>query len=55
MLKKANELLYASQFEEAVQEYQRVIAARPDKDILIAAHYNIAQAYDSMGQYANAG
>jgi tetratricopeptide (TPR) repeat protein len=53
MLKKANDLLYSSYYQEAIQEYDQIISTKPDKDIILAAFYNQAQAYDGIGQYSS--
>lgn len=51
-MKKANDLLYASNFQEAIQEYDKIINSNPaDIDTVLAANYNKAQALDGLGQY----
>lgn len=54
-MKKANDLLYASNFQEAIQEYDKIINSNPaDIDTVLAANYNKAQALDGLGQYSAA-
>jgi tetratricopeptide (TPR) repeat protein len=53
-MKKANDLLYGSNFQEAIQEYDKILNSNPDKDTILAANYNKAQAYDGLGQYSAA-
>ena len=54
MLKRANELLAKQQYQDAVDEYSKIIAANPDKSNLMAAYYNRANAQDQLGHYAEA-
>lgn len=51
MLKSANILLNNEEYEEAINLYKKFIDNKPEKDDLIAAYYNIAQAYDGLKQY----
>ncbi|MEK6700415.1 MAG: tetratricopeptide repeat protein [Nitrospirota bacterium] len=52
--KKANKLFAASNYQEAIPLYQKVLAAPPDDVAVSAIYTKIADSYYQLGHYKNA-
>lgn len=51
MITKANKLLMADQYQEAIDLYKEYLSGNPDQRCTLGALYNLAEAYNKNKQF----